>query len=167
MARNNKNRKPKHRKYFNKKFTSSTGDAVINNYFRRHLTEWRQASLEEYNSKCIITHTTEDLDIHHLNVTFKDIVEEAHTNLNIKPHKTLVNYSIVDLALLKDEILRLHFLYGLGVPISRKLHKQYHNIYKEDINATTFHEFANNYKKNEKIFNSVVYINSNDSNISL
>ena len=41
MARNNKNAnnklKPKYRKYFNKKFTSSTGDAVINNYFNKNI----------------------------------------------------------------------------------------------------------------------------------
>lgn len=150
MARNNKNAntklKPKHHKNFNKKFTSSTGDAVVNNYFRRHLSEWRQASLEEHNNKCIITHTTEDLDIHHLNIRFQDLLKEAHDNLNIKQHKVLTAYSIVDLTLVKQELLRLHFKYGLGVPITRKLHKQYHAIYKDDINAATFHDFAANYK---------------------
>lgn len=154
MARNNKNvnnkLKPKYRKYFNKKFTSSTGDAVINNYFRRHLTEWRQASLEEYNNKCIISNTKQDLEVHHLNVRFQDIMKEAHLNLNIQQHKTLTNYTLVELTLLKDEMSRLHFKYGLGVPITHDLHKQYHKEYCNDINAETFHEFSNKIKNLEK-----------------
>lgn len=147
MARNNKNAntklKAKYRKNFNIKFTSSTGDAVINNYFRRHLTEWRQASLEEYNNECIITHSKNNLEVHHINVTFQKIIAEAHVNLNIQQYRTLTNYSLVELALLKEEILRLHFKYGLGVPITHNLHKQYHFKYRNNISAQTFHEFSN------------------------
>lgn len=154
MARNNKNAntklKPKYRKNFNTKFTSSTGDAVINNYFRRHLSEWRQASLEEYNHQCIISNNKEDLDIHHLNIKFEDIVIEAHRNLNIQQHRTLTNYSLIELTQLKQEILNLHFKYGLGVPITHSLHKQYHYIYRNNINAQTFHEFSNLIKSKEQ-----------------
>lgn len=150
MARNNKNAntklKPKHHKNFNKRFSSSSGDAVVNNYFRRHLIEWRQASFEEHNNRCIISNSTENLDVHHINVRFQDLLKEAHNNLNIKQHKVLTSYSIVDLTKVKQELLRLHFEYGLGVPINHSLHQQYHSIYKDQINSTTFHEFANNYK---------------------
>lgn len=150
MARNNKNAntklKVKYRKKFNIKFTSSNGDAVINNYFRRNLTEWRQASLEEYDNKCIITHSKDNLDVHHINVTFQEIMAEAHVNLNIQQYRTLTNYSLVQLTLLKEEILRLHFKYGLGVPITHNLHKQYHFKYRNNISAETFYEFTNEIK---------------------
>lgn len=136
----NKNYK---RKNFNKKFTSSKGDAIASNYFRRQLNEWRQASLEEHNRRCVISGETENLDIHHINVRFKDILKEAHENLNKEQHRLVTQYSIVDLTLIKQELLRLHFLYGLGVPITHNLHKKYHSIYKDEINATTFHAFVN------------------------
>lgn len=127
----------------NKKFTSSKGDSIASNYFRRQMEEWRQASLEEHNRKCVISGDKENLEIHHIYVRFKDILKEAHDNLNIAQHKIITNYSLVDLTLLKQELLRLHFKYGLGVPLRHDLHKKYHSIYKDEINAATFHSFAN------------------------
>lgn len=137
-------------KRINKKFTSSKGDAIASNYFRRQVNEWRQASLEEHNRKCVITGDKDNLEVHHINVRFRDILKEAHANLNIEQHKLIINYSLVDLTLLKQELLRLHFQYGLGVPIAHNLHKKYHSIYKDEINSATFHAFANDIKNNNK-----------------
>lgn len=137
----------KYNKRINKKFTSSKGDSIASNYFRRQMEEWRQASLEEHNRKCVISGEKNNLEVHHIYIRFKDILNEAHANLNIEQHRIITNYSLVDLTLLKQELLRLHFSYGLGVSITHDLHKKYHSIYKDEINAATFHSFANDIRR--------------------
>ena len=93
------------RKNFNKKFTSSKGDAIASNYFRRQLNEWRQASLEEHNRRCVISGETENLDIHHINVRFKDILKEAHENLNKEVSEHFLEYVLFGHALFSNDQL--------------------------------------------------------------
>lgn len=63
------------------------------------------------------------------------------------------SYPLTELALLKEELLRLHFKYGLGVAIDGNLHEQYHKEYHNNINGETFKEF---YKKIKNISGQAV-----------
>ena len=124
-------------------------NALVTVYLRNFITEWKEASLAECGNRCIITGSKDNLQIHHLSKRYKDLVIEAHENLKIENKIVTARYTLIELALLKDELLKLHFKYGLGVAINGDLHEQYHKENKDNINAESFREF---YKKIKNIF---------------
>ena len=126
------------------------GERAILTALREALTEWKVASYKECKQKCVITGRTIDLDVHHVTKKFEDIAMEAFDNLNIRYRQNREDYSSFEIELLQEEVLRLHFKYGLGVVLYRPIHKFYHLRYRDDISEATFQQFVSDYEKNRK-----------------
>lgn len=153
MARNRYNNKVQKKYYNQKKYNpnkmgSICPNALISVYLRSFIVEWKEVSLAECNYRCVITGSKDNLEIHHFCRRYHKLIEEAHINLGIENKIMTAHYQLTELALLKEELLRLHFKYGLGVVIDGDLHEQYHKEYHNNINAETFKEF---YKKIKNI----------------
>lgn len=145
MSRNKYNARkfnPHQKKYH--KVGQVCNNALVTVYLRNFITEWREASLADCGNRCVITDTKDNLNVHHLSKRYKDLVKEAHENLGITNKVLTAKYPLTELPLLKEELLRLHFKYGLGVAINGDLHTIYHEEYRNNITAESFREF---YKK--------------------
>ena len=121
----------------------------VHNHFRLALREWKEASLEECNRTCIITGTKDNLEVHHINKKFVDIVREAYKSLGKTFRFRKDEYYLGELDEIAEEVVKLHFKYGLGVAITRSTHRQYHRIYKDNINPKTLHQFSEDFKSNK------------------
>lgn len=110
-------------------------------YLRSKISQWRQDTLRKYNYKCIISGETKNLIVHHLYPFYQILHETLEiANINIK---TIINeYTDNELKLLEKICLELHNKYGLGIVVSKKLHKDYHKIYgHKNNNIINFYEF--------------------------
>lgn len=116
---------------------------------------WKIKILEEYNYKCdILKCHTNELQVHHLNFNFSDLIREAMQNMNIKfiENSTIGDYAPEDIEKLYKELLRLHFDKVQGVVLDKKIHMLFHSIYgKENNTPEQYYEFKEKIQKGEII----------------
>lgn len=111
----------------------------INKRFRSSITRWKNESEIKSNYKCIFTQS-KTYDIHHI-YPYNEIVKEAFNRLNIDKNTT----DGLEIEKVKNEIVRLHEHYGLGVCIHPEIHKLFHSIYGKLTSKKDFEEFKENY----------------------
>lgn len=94
---------------------------------RSDTKDWFNDSMEFCNYKCVITNGEFD-NVHHT-TAFKDIVAEAFriTNIDVKEH--VYDYADDEFQTLRDELKRLHSIYGYGACINKDIHKLFHDTY--------------------------------------
>ncbi|HAT4302283.1 TPA: hypothetical protein I9089_002389 [Clostridium perfringens] len=102
------------------------GVTPLHEYLRRHLNEWKRASMKSCNYKCDITGERFQV-IHHL-YNFSDIVKETLKEVQLD-YKEIGEYTEEELFLLVETCNKLHNKYGLGVCLTKDLHKEFHSIY--------------------------------------
>ena len=120
------------------------GITPLSNHLRGIIDDWKRDSFKKYNYECCITHTKEDLIIHHI-YSFNTIIEEclSYLNLNIKP---ISEYSQDELKKIEDLCVELHYKYGLGVCICKEVHNKFHSIYGKGNNTSEqWDEFIKKY----------------------
>ena len=121
------------------------GDGKIrdfNELLRLQLAPWKSASKKIYNGRCIITNSTQNLVIHHLNKNFSEIRDEVFLEQNII--KENIQYlTLEDAQIIITKILEKHFQYGYGVLLDKDIHNEFHAKYGKSNNSTEqFIEFA-------------------------
>lgn len=115
---------------------------------RSEIKEWQQQSMEYCNYKCVLSGKDFD-NIHHL-YPFRKIVNEIFEILNLDQRQKVLDYSEIEFNNIKDKLCELHKKYGLGVCISKSLHKLFHDTYGYiNNNKEQFIEFSNKYKNYE------------------
>lgn len=125
------------------------GITSILKYLRCKIKVWKNESLKKHDNTCILTGSKKDNVIHHV-YQFNDIVCEAFLNTGLELKEIFTEYSQEELDILSKEVVFLHYKYGLGVCINKKLHMLYHQIYGyKNTNKDTFEEFKENYKNNK------------------
>lgn len=126
------------------------GISSLHSHLRRFLIQWKYDSMKNCNYKCIITGKRFE-DIHHIYPFFK-IIDETLLITKIKLYESISNYTNEELKLIENMCLELHYKYGLGVCLTKELHKEFHKIYTE-INFTpeNFQEFY--FRKTGKQYN--------------
>jgi len=90
------------------------------------IKQWRLESLEHCNSKCVITGKP-STTVHHLK-SYCAIVSETLKTLNINPYSDITDEQVI---LIKPKLSELHYKYGYGVVLSKKMHKLFHDEYGE------------------------------------
>lgn len=116
-------------------------------YFRFLLDDWKRASKEFYNYKCIITGSS-NFQIHHL-YSFNKILDEMFIKTNISRKKYIKDYSSEELDMLVQMFYQIHENYPLGVLISKDIHEEFHRIYGKDVLEDDFKRFLkDNYAYN-------------------
>jgi hypothetical protein len=118
------------------------GVSPIHNYLRDFISSWKVDSLRAYDFKCAITgNNHEDLQVHHV-FAFKDILEESLKELSL-PVALINEYMEHELSALRDLVVKKHYEQGLGVPLRKHLHEEFHSIYgKTKFTSEQFYTFC-------------------------
>ena len=127
------------------------GNCHIVPHFRGQLYEWKLDSLKSTNYKCYFTNVNNNnLQIHHVNRNFIDIMEETFNVCNLPLRGNIEDYSYKEFELLNKTFLELHYKYGLGVPMQEYIHKTFHCIYGHTNNThEQFKKFEYKYHSGE------------------
>lgn len=118
---------------------------------REYTIPWKIESLARYDYKCALSNLNDGtLEVHHQNKNFSELVYETFKILNLKIEKDMSNYTEVERNLIRDTLLSLHYECGLGIPLTKNIHKKFHNIYgNRSNNLKQFNEFKNRYESGE------------------
>ena len=121
-------------------------------YLRDAANDWKYNVVRTYRY-CDITGTSKNLEVHHLNINFSDIVHESAQNIGfIFDGKQLKDYDEHQLYQLKQEIKRLHEEKVQGVVLRKDIHRLFHSIYgKENNTPEQYYEFKEKIQKGEII----------------
>lgn len=124
------------------------GITVLNNYLRAKIDDWRNDTIQFYDSKCAISGDPYEA-IHHL-YPFSKIVKEALLRENLKVFPEIGSYTHDELERLSKTLLSIHFEYGLGICLTKKYHLLFHNNYGRHENTPEqFDEFLVRIKRGE------------------
>ncbi|MFS0643688.1 SANT/Myb-like DNA-binding domain-containing protein [Siminovitchia sp. 179-K 8D1 HS] len=122
-------------------------------WFRNQLEDWKKDSMEFHNYTCVLTGKNFD-EIHHL-YSFREIVQETLDELDWQYGKTLEECSEDELEVLRETIIKNNKKYGLGVCLTKEVHKLYHDLYGYGGNTPEqFEEFMQKYRQGE--FNEIL-----------
>jgi hypothetical protein len=128
-------------------FNWKNGISSIDNSLREQIKQWKFDSLKEANFKCCLSGSNKDLVVHHL-YGFSTIISDLFDELKLPIYQNLFDYSDSEMQLIIDKCIELHYKHGLGVCLTRDLHKLFHSIYgNRNITPEQFEEFKTNYKQ--------------------
>lgn len=107
------------------------GVSLVTKFLRRNLKEWKRKSLETTDFRCVISNERGRLIVHHANPDkpFHKIVKEAFEITEIEYQRSLDYYTKDQIEKLVMTCSELHFRYGLGIPLTKELHQEFHKIY--------------------------------------
>ena len=111
------------------------GISFLNDELRNAINPWK---FDIFNNSpfCDITGSTKDLEVHHININYSDLVKEAIKNVNFNLKGIYrASYSYEEIAELKQEILRLHYEKAQGVVLTKEIHQEFHSIYGKENNT--------------------------------
>ena len=119
----------------------------IHQYLRKSSShiEWKKKSYNASNGRCVVTKRRDELEIHHLNKSFSEIVEEAHRELGLEEQET-DKYTQQELFALEIKVRELHSRYGLGVAVHKNIHALFHKKYGKKTTKEDFYQFKRDLK---------------------
>jgi hypothetical protein len=125
----------------------------LSSYLRHFINEWQIKTAKKNNFKCVITGNSFEV-IHHL-YPFNKIVKETIECLDIPIYTNLLKYTEDELKMFQNKCIELHWKYGLGVCLTKKIHKYFHSLYgKTNCNEEQFKQFKK-YMQNESLLKEV------------
>lgn len=98
----------------------------LNIFLRSKINQWKLDSASNCNYKCVITKEDFD-DIHHI-YSFQSIVKETLSILKY-PILDVGEYGESEINNIITKNLELHYKYGLGVCLTRDIHRKFHSMY--------------------------------------
>ena len=130
------------------------GESSLYDYCRKRLFLWKKKSLEYYNNVSIISGEKENLEIHHCNISFLDILNKTLDLCNIELKEYYGEYTQEELEQIVDTLIKLHFESGYGVPLTNQEHILFHKMYGHKNNTNIqFVEFVIDFYKKEYDYN--------------
>ncbi|QCR33579.1 hypothetical protein [Lysinibacillus sp. SGAir0095] len=122
-----------------------SGSSEIKLYLRGKLKEWKKDSLNYASYRCVISgevgNRKDPLEVHHLFKSFSSIYHESLELCKLEEVSNIGEYTKEELDLLIHTLISKHYEYGLGVPIKRSLHLEYHHFFKKESPSGNFEEF--------------------------
>ncbi|MBU3186642.1 hypothetical protein [Clostridium estertheticum] len=119
----------------------------LNRYLRSCIGQWKHDTEEYCNKSCVLTGDSK-YDIHHLH-SFHIIIEDALSILNMPIKQDIEDYSGEDLTTIRDKVIELHAIHGLGVCLNNRLHTLFHSLYSKNNTSEQFDEFKKRYLDGE------------------
>lgn len=138
------------------------GLTPLHPYFRSILYEWKMDSLKDYDYKCAFTgENNGDLQIHHANENFSDIIIETLNLLDLPIHNDMLKYSDEEILKINKTFLDLNYKHGLGIPLAKQIHKLFHVLYGLTNNTKKqFEEFRQRFINGE--FKDILKVEEKD-----
>jgi len=113
---------------------------------RRNIKQWKLDSMENCNYKCILIGKRFD-NIHHL-YSFDNIIQDTLKETGLILYNNISDYTEIELKMLIDKCLEIHYRHPLGVCLSENVHLRFHMEFGYGNNTVgQFEEFINNYYK--------------------
>lgn len=129
------------------------GISEIHVWLRGKTDRWRVSSIEDCDSKCVITGEKFD-DVHHL-YSFNLILQDVFIKTEIPIRSSVSEYSQEELNLLSDTCVKEHPKHPLGVCLKEDIHLLFHDIFGYGSNTPDqFDEFKKRYSNGE--FNEIL-----------
>ncbi|MDR6124045.1 hypothetical protein QFZ87_003642 [Bacillus sp. SLBN-46] len=117
-----------------------TGLTPLKLYLRNQIEDWKSASIEAWNYRCGISGEKFD-EVHHI-YPFASIVQEVIRVMELTIYEEIGSYTDEELILLCEVNEKLHFQYGLGIPLKGELHTEFHTTYSnKNFSPEDFYEF--------------------------
>ena len=113
--------------------------SALNRRLRSSISKWRSDTEKANNYMCIFTNSPV-YEIHHI-YPYNEIIKESLDNLGID--KDTLNGT--EIKMLRNEVVRLHDYYGLGVCVHPKIHSLFHSIYGKVTTSEDFNDFKKDY----------------------
>lgn len=114
----------------------------LKDHLRVIILQWKNDTVKLYNNKCALTNSAKNIVIHHL-YSFNKIFDEIFEQINLPIYLHTIDYCEDDLILIENKCLELHYKYGLGICITKNIHKLYHKIYGRKNNTPLQFELFN------------------------
>lgn len=121
------------------------GVTPLSNHLRSIILPWKIESLKSCNYRCVISNIKENIIVHHIK-GFNSILEETLNSIKLNLYDEISKYTNIEIKLIEDKCLELHYKYGLGVCLNKEIHDEFHKIYGKGNN--TFEQFEE-FKKNK------------------
>lgn len=96
---------------------------------RFFMLPWKIDSYKKYDHRCDITGVKLNSNIIHHHYNYSDILKETLKELGMSFKGEISNYTQEELELIKKKCLELHYKYGLGICLSKEIHKEFHSLY--------------------------------------
>lgn len=118
----------------------------IEKYLRRelHKAGWNSKK----DTKCYISGRTYKLESHHNGKSFGMILRESLKKLNIEYKPYMTSYDIVELAQLKNEIIKAHKDLK-AITLNADIHQALHDRYGRDVTDEQLEEFKAEYQNKQ------------------
>lgn len=114
-------------------------------YLRAQTKQWKKDSLKK-SKRCSITGNVNNLEVHHHNMSFNEIVKETFEMANLPYYEQTFKYTTEELTKVSSICLALHYKYGLGVAIAPRVHKALHDTYGPTVTPEQYKEFKTQYR---------------------
>ena len=156
-----------------KKYVKSIGymKASYNTQTRKHCryltAEWQKEQLRNNDYTCFISGKQStmkkrvNLDVHHLEMSFDEIIKLAHKNLGLEYHHYTNEYDSEDLDLLDKEIIRIHNEEITGIVLTPELHDALHRRYGANPSMDDIRESKRYYRSHRHKSCNSCYKNKN------
>ena len=131
------------------------GVSELNNYLRQKLSDWKIKSFEKYDYTCFVSGIRGTyLEVHHIK-PFNIIRDETLQELNLSLCKYISDYSRLEIDNISKIFLEKHYE-NLGVPLTKEVHKLFHDLYgwDEDVNFQDLINFKEKYNTKEFLINN-------------
>lgn len=125
---------------YKKHWNYKNGNSLVEESLRGSICLWKSQVKRSYGMKCCVTGEKTNIVIHHL-TDYETIVEEASLETGVPIHNVIKEYDdYEDFARLKDRFIEKHTM-KIGVPITRKVHSQFHKKYEGRATIENFDKF--------------------------
>ena len=126
-----------------KKSVKGSRPVTIEEYMRTQVlfSDWTQKS-----DHCYITgQRSGKLTVHHTDKSFYAILHDSLEVCSIQYRRLAVHYTSVELALLKNEVIRQHKLYAKCVTLDKTIHDDLHNRFGREISMDQIEAYKAEY----------------------
>ncbi len=113
---------------------------------RKSLKDWKR-SVKETQKQCYVSGSQQDLEIHHAEKAFGDILRASHEALGLEYHKDSADYNEADLEALIEAVIEAH-KDVVPVVLNKDIHAELHKQYGKHVNMNQINEFKVQYIKN-------------------
>ena len=121
-----------------------TDITLTNNYFRFYIQSWIS---NEKGKVCDITNKKQNLTVHHMNVSFNELLREAFALSNIEYTFKINGLSADQISAIKENLVLLHQQKAKVVTVSYHLHQLYHKLNYRNISEEQYEVFKRYIKK--------------------
>jgi len=123
------------------------GITSLRAFLSKRIQDWKLESAKKYDYRCFLTGKPFE-EVHHL-MPFTKILEEALSKSKMDG-KPVSEYNQKELESIAKIFTELHKKYGFGIPLTKKVHRKFHQLFgKENNTPDQFYEFCDHIKVGE------------------